>query len=284
MNIDTVFQAQHDVEYWDVASKYWKDITTVDPYWAWESYYSDKVPDTPMNILVLGVTDGSFLALLKEFRSKAWVCGIDLSFGMLKHAQSINSNVVSCRGDSLPFKNKTYDLVLSDYFLSVIQNDVKKTVKEIERVLKPNGLLVAKELRHRGHAVWWAVISLICGTLCVGAAFVHWGLSVFFGGLCVTALFMYNPVTHTMGKTAAHIKLVLHLFRFITRKKKIPTITEIKDVYFLSKKYLHIFTEKELESILYDTSLEVDLEMTPTSWNFSIIAVKKNGKRIKNKN
>ena len=265
-----------DVKYWDSAAKYWEDMATVNPYWAWNSFYSGKIPDKKVNVLVVGVTNGAFLRLLKEFRPQAWVCGIDLSYEMIRHAQTVEENVVCGRGNALPFKSETFHVVLSDYFLSVIKEDaLERTVHEIRRVLKKDGLLLAKELRHRGHTMLWVLLVLVTGALAAATLFVSLFLSGFFWVLCGLALLGYNPVTHTMGRSAAAAKLVVHIFKFVKRRKRIPTLTEIRELHYLSKKYLHIFTDGEMNSLFSDFPLEVDLGVTHLSWNFSLVGVKK---------
>ncbi|MBU7014119.1 MAG: class I SAM-dependent methyltransferase [Theionarchaea archaeon] len=266
---------QPQTAYWEVASKYWRDIATVNPKWAWDSYYSNLIPDETSRILVMGVTNGSFMELIKRFKPHAWVCGIDLSPGMLKMAISTGNEVICCRGDCLPFEDGSFDIVLSDYFLSVIQEDVlDQTVREIDRVLKKGGSFIAKELRDRGHLVLWSASSLACGLLGVSALVVYPPVSWVFFTLSGLALLTYNPAAHTMGKSARIAKFLLHLMRFVLRRKKIPVLTEMRDIFFISEKYLHIFTDKELYGAFEPYSLEIRTEVTAFSWNFSVIGVK----------
>lgn len=264
-----------DAEYWDTASKYWKDVVTVNPRWAWNTFYCKNIPDDPVNILVVGVTDGAFLKLIRKFRPKAWVCGVDLSFSMLVLAQKIEKKVVCCRGSHLPFKSETFDIVLSDYFLSVIQKDVLEgTVEEIERVLTHDGVLLAKELRHQGHMAVWAVLSFLTGLMALASLVLIPVLALFTFPLCGLMLFMYNPLTRTMGRSAPILKFSLHLSRLIIKRKRFPTVTEIKDLYYLSKKYLNIFTDKEINYLFLNSSLIIDPGITLLSWNFSLTGVK----------
>ncbi len=270
---------QHDLEYWDIASKYWKDIATVNPYWAWNTFFSKVIPDEHLDILVLGVTNGAFLHLLKTFRPKSWVCGIDLSFRMIRNVQEVEEKLVCCRGNSLPFKEGKFDIVLSDYFLSIIGEDtLRETIKEVERVLRPKGIFIGKELRHRGHVALWAAFTAATGLSSVGAAFFSPLLSLVLFILCVLALLVYNPVTRKMGKSSALAKLALHILKFMMKKKRIPTLKEISELYFLSRKYLHIFSDREMGQAFAGSSLQVDAEAAPLSWSFSVVGVKKTGK------
>ena len=266
---------KRDAHYWDIASKYWSDIATVNPHWAWSTFYCERISDKPLDILVVGVTHGAFLKLLRKFRPQAWVCGIDLSFNMLKEAQKAEKKVVCCRGNALPFRDEEFDIVLSDYFLSVIpENILEETVHEMGRVLKKDGVLIAKELRHRGHIVLWALSLGGTGILFTVSAFVVPWLAVIFGPLWVLTLFAYNPVKHTPGKTAAVFKWVLHVLKFAKRRKRLPTGKEMSDLYYLSQKYLHIFTDGEVDRAFENSPLTMDREVTLLSWSFSLEGVK----------
>lgn len=266
---------QPQAAYWEVAARYWKDIATVNPRWAWDSYYSSLIPDEPSRILVMGVTNGSFMELIKRFKPHAWVCGIDLSPGMLAMANSEGNDVICCRGDCLPFEDGSFDIVLSDYFLSVIRGEVlDETVREIDRVLKKGGSFIAKELRNRGHLVLWFSSSLGCGILGILVFAVSSLLSGVFLVLSGLALLSYNPFGHTMGKSARLVKFLLHLTRFALRRRKIPTLAEMRDLYFISEKYLHVFTDRELQNVFEPYSLGIQTEFALISWNFSIVGVK----------
>lgn len=267
--------SQRDVEYWDIASKYWRDIATVNPHWAWDAFYSKKIPDREADILLLGVTDGSFLRLISEFRPRARVTGVDFSFKMIKNAQGVERNMVCCRGDFLPFRNESFDVVLSDYFFSVIPENVSgQTVEEIARMLRPKGVLLAKELRHRGHKILWSLLSSFAGALFAMTVFLVPSLAVFTGILFVLALLTYNPQKRRMGRSTAFCKFFLHLFRFAIKKKRLPTRKEARDLYYLSRKYLHIFTDEEMENLFSHTSLRTETDITPFAWNFSVVGVK----------
>ena len=262
-------------EFWDLTSEYWNDIATVNPHWAWDTFYDKVIPDEELNVLVIGVTNGVFLNLLKEFKPKAWTCGIDLSFKMLKHAQKVEKKVVCCQGNVLPFKDKSFHVVLSDYFLSILPEDILgETIKEVERVLGQDGLFIARELRHKGHVAVWALLSSISGASFAISVMLLPFLILFTLPLLVLALLVYDPVHHKMGKSAAVLKFALHLLRFVIKKRRIPSIKEIGDIYHLSKKYLHIFSDSELDQLFSDSSLLIKKETTPLSWGFSLVGMK----------
>ncbi len=77
--------------------------------------------------------------------------GLDFSEGMLKKAKEKldklgNKNVVLKKGDveNLEFKDNTFDYVLTSCVFCSVPNPVKG-LKEIRRVLKPNGRLIMLE-------------------------------------------------------------------------------------------------------------------------------------------
>jgi len=264
-----------DLHYWDIASKYWKDVVTVNPYWAWESFYSRHIPHTELTILILGVTNGVFLELIKKFRPCSQVYAIDFSFEMIKNVQKIERKIICCRGDHLPFREGSFDIVLSDYFLSVVRGDVlESVVKEIDRCLRKEGIFMAKELRHRGHMAAWMISLFIMGFSSVILAFLHPVLSLVLIGLSIPVWFIYDPFHKEMGKTSALFKFFIHVFRFILKRKQFPTSMQIHELYFLSKKHLNIFPDRTLHTLFEKTSLDINLDRSLLSWNFSIIGKK----------
>lgn len=266
-----------DLYYWDVASKYWKDVVTVNPYWGWESFYSLHIPDTELTVLVLGVTNGAFLELIKKYKPCSQIYAIDFSFKMLKNVQEIERKIICCRGDHLPLKEGSIDIILSDYFLSVLKPDILESVmREIDRCLRKDGIFIAKELRHRGHMAVWMTSLVIMGCSSAILAFFCPGLSLMFFGLSIPLWFIYDPIHKEMGKTSSFFKFFIHVFKFIQNRRKIPTSKEICELYFLSKKHLNIFPDEIIYSLFKKTSLEIVLNISLLSWNFSI-----RGKKLK---
>jgi demethylmenaquinone methyltransferase/2-methoxy-6-polyprenyl-1,4-benzoquinol methylase len=80
------------------------------------------------------------------------VVGVDLSPEMLKRARSkvlrsgLQNHIplVMGRAECLPFPNRCFDAVCFTYLLRYVE-DPEATMKEIVRVLKPNGQLVSLE-------------------------------------------------------------------------------------------------------------------------------------------
>ena len=74
--------------------------------------------------------------------------GTDISFGMLEIAKEQGEKVVQAESESLPFKSQVFDVVFS---FTVLQssNDLKKSVEEAKRVLRPNSTLILTYLEKK---------------------------------------------------------------------------------------------------------------------------------------
>ena len=104
----------------------------------------------PSHILDLGCGTGFCSRRLKQEFSKAKVTGIDIAPGMIEQAKKqqglfkkVNYEVADA--DELPFKDASLDLVFSSLTIQWLPN-LKHTFKEINRVLKPGGLLLFSTL------------------------------------------------------------------------------------------------------------------------------------------
>lgn len=102
----------------------------------------------PQTILDLGCGTGYFESFLKELYPTAKIIGLDKSDGMLAQAQLKEAEyqlkdihwVNGCAED-LPFSDHSFELVYSNLMLHWSNNFVK-CLKEIHRILKPEGLLL----------------------------------------------------------------------------------------------------------------------------------------------
>lgn len=76
--------------------------------------------------------------------------GVDFSEGMLKRGRALlpRQRLVRNDGHVLPFKSETFDAVLLFALLTCIPSDDEQRAffKEVERVLRPNGLLYVSDL------------------------------------------------------------------------------------------------------------------------------------------
>lgn len=89
------------------------------------------------NNLILDLACGAGRDYFKEFGE---VVGVDLSISPLQQARSRYDLVIQAGCDSLPFADSTFDYVISsDFFGHVRQEDKDQIMKEIWRVLKPEG-------------------------------------------------------------------------------------------------------------------------------------------------
>ena len=96
-------------------------------------------------VLEVGCGRGFYLKALKEINPKINITGIDLNKEYLEVAKKYvdNKEVKIIKGDvtNLKFDNNSFDGVIASEILEHIKDD-KKALKEIARVLKPNGILV----------------------------------------------------------------------------------------------------------------------------------------------
>ena len=100
------------------------------------------------NILEIGVGTGKNLQYYGEH---AYITGIDFSPGMLKKAydklDKLNNQRISLKkmdAEKLSFPDNHFDYVITTFVLCSIPHPVK-ALKEIRRVIKPNGKFIAIE-------------------------------------------------------------------------------------------------------------------------------------------
>ncbi len=87
--------------------------------------------------LDIGCGEGLYLKILKNS------FGVDISINALKKAKKNSENVVLADARRLPFKEKSFDLILSIEVVTHIDKKYWKEVfNEIDRVLKKNGIII----------------------------------------------------------------------------------------------------------------------------------------------
>jgi ubiquinone/menaquinone biosynthesis C-methylase UbiE len=99
-------------------------------------------------ILDVGCGTGMLLGPLGE-RARI-VVGVDMSVKMLRAAKkrAPRAFLVLADADHLPFANGSFDVAVS---VTLLQNmpDPSKTVREVARVLQPNGVAIITSLKHK---------------------------------------------------------------------------------------------------------------------------------------
>ncbi|MFA6391506.1 MAG: class I SAM-dependent methyltransferase [Patescibacteria group bacterium] len=98
-----------------------------------EKYGKDK------NVLEIGCGTGIILNEVNKFAHIA--NGIDLSPGMLERAKEKGLQVQVANAKSIPFNDKTFDVVYSFKVLAHIP-EIKETIKEAVRIVKDDGTLI----------------------------------------------------------------------------------------------------------------------------------------------
>jgi malonyl-CoA O-methyltransferase len=106
----------------------------------------DLVKIDPEAILDLGSATGVYSTALQKRYKSASVIGADLAWNMSSYALKqrkwfAKQRYICADGESLPFKDKSFDLVFSNLMLYWV-NDPDKLFSEMQRILKPGGLIV----------------------------------------------------------------------------------------------------------------------------------------------
>lgn len=105
-------------------------------------------------VLEIGVGSGRNL---KYYSSKTQITGIDNSEGMLEKARKKaremkNVNLFIMDAEHLEFPDNSFDYVITTFVLCTVPDPVK-ALKEMRRVLKPSGELIALEHLHSSNPI-----------------------------------------------------------------------------------------------------------------------------------
>jgi phosphatidylethanolamine/phosphatidyl-N-methylethanolamine N-methyltransferase len=121
------------------------------------------VPRKPgMKVLEIGVGPGSTLDF---YPPKTKVTGIDISRAMITRAREKAADINSgCRFDfhvmdaaHLEFPDNHFDLIMAAYVITTVQ-DPRKVCREIHRVVKPGGQIIAvNHTRSQNGSLWGRV-------------------------------------------------------------------------------------------------------------------------------
>ena len=111
-------------------------------------HFQTEVIKEDDHVLDIGSGSGTDLLIAaKLVGPKGKVMGVDITDAMIKKARQnakvngfSNISIVKADAEDLPFKDKAFDVVISNGVINLIL-DKKKVFKEIYRVLKPGGVL-----------------------------------------------------------------------------------------------------------------------------------------------
>jgi len=93
-------------------------------------------------ILDVGSGRGTYAERIHAHIGGARYVGVDSSLGMLQSWKEVDSARVQGDAATLPFADQTFDVVMANHMLYHIA-DIGATLREIKRVLKPEGILIA---------------------------------------------------------------------------------------------------------------------------------------------
>ncbi|MBI5184451.1 MAG: class I SAM-dependent methyltransferase, partial [Nitrospinae bacterium] len=148
--------------YWDGDRKYGYGGYKYDGRWAAVAEKMIAHYNLPANarILDVGCGKGFLLYELKKLLPKAEVKGIDISSYAVENAkEEIRERLQVGNAAELPFKEKEFDLVYSITTLHNLYNfDLKKAVREIQRVSKKNSFIMVESYRNekeKANLLYW---------------------------------------------------------------------------------------------------------------------------------
>ena len=111
-----------------------------------------EVPDGA-TVLDVGCNDGAMMQLLRDAK-KCDVTGIDVSETALNLARQKGLKVFNMDAERMPFMNASFDVVILREVLVHIHEPIK-ALREIRRVLKPNGFLLGSTPHSNLERIVW---------------------------------------------------------------------------------------------------------------------------------
>ena len=97
------------------------------------------VPLVGKRILDIGCGVGMYVRKFREFSDHVW--GIDVEVPRVVHGSRVVPNLSVARGENLPFKDETFDVIFLNEMLEHVEDDAQ-TLREAMRTLRPGGYIV----------------------------------------------------------------------------------------------------------------------------------------------
>lgn len=117
--------------------------------------FISQLPKQKTKFLDIGCSGGRYLELALKYNGD--VFGIDTSINALKYAQELNNGAFLSQASvtHLPFAERTFDLVICIELLHHFEDSsLERILDEIERVMKPNGILIF-DIRNSYNPLIW---------------------------------------------------------------------------------------------------------------------------------
>ena len=134
-------------------------------------------------VLDIGTGPGSIPLYLKRFFPGVDFAGLDISIGMLKKAKEnrkileVDIDLLAGDGKVLPFRSESIDIVTTLFALHHMDRP-EHLLKEIDRVLKPNGVFLSIDFRTR-----YARVALPCAQYRLARRILFFKWSFWYPGL-----------------------------------------------------------------------------------------------------
>jgi len=144
------------IEYWNSrAQKYEDDFNKTDVRGKMIIEIAKEISKSNVDkVLDIGTGSGRLIFQIEKRKLSSQYYGIDPATDMIKAAREVSNHqdmtflhFLVSDAIALPYKKFTFDAVISSMSLHHLNNDEKKiSLKEIKRVLKPNGKFVIADL------------------------------------------------------------------------------------------------------------------------------------------
>jgi len=145
----------------------WAQVLTFFQYLPWRRFLVSRMALRPGNLVLDVCTGTAGVAMEIADHHDGRIVGLDASHMMLEaglraiEKQSLDGRVqlIQGRAEHLPFPDETFDAVVFTYLLRYVQ-DPDATIRELSRVLKPDGELLSLEFGIP-EALWIKALWLI---------------------------------------------------------------------------------------------------------------------------